>query len=619
MLLAGGYFRARIAALSPFDKVVGGMVWSITGSGVDVDVDIIFTENSTIGQRIRLADQLVKALIKMKSPHPLQAHQIQGLDYDHLFPVIQWLVRAVIEHRRLTGDMVRAQSLSNFAKSYALPSEQRTEESTALVDELSHTYARPQRKFRKKGGAGFDTPSARTEGTLLEYGEQLQVLAAAAVGEDEERDAKAAERAKQAGTRNALINKFEKDPKAGGANSEKDAAARAEAEKKEQARLEKLREQLSEVGAAAGKVSGANVGNLVGLQSEEIRRAAASYEEMMKKQEEEAAAEAAGAPRGQEQSFLRQLDALKRKVAQASELSAARGAVVADVESKSADLAAKLAKAQKRIGKIAAETAKLEALEGQAENREILAQLRGLVQLNESLKSQEAAFKESCAQQRREMKALLASLDPAGAAGGEEDEETARMRAVERMHTTELDSLSKLRRVLARKNQEIASLNRRIDEVPTRAELLQYERRFVELYELSSEKHAETKKFFALYNATQASHDFMSTEVKLLNSIIDAFPAAVLKGGPASRQEFLQKLEAILSGVAANKQAVAQEAEQQAEQKDKLTERYNALLEKQRHYFKAVKEFQDECYKNETLQALIDKMEGQEGETAAEE
>ena len=65
MLLAGGYFRARIPTLSAFDKVVGGMVWSITGSGVDVDVDIIFTENSTIGQRIRLADQLVKAFVRM--------------------------------------------------------------------------------------------------------------------------------------------------------------------------------------------------------------------------------------------------------------------------------------------------------------------------------------------------------------------------------------------------------------------------------------------------------------------------------------------------------------------------------------------------------------------------
>ena len=34
----------------------------------------------------------------------------------------------------------------------------------------------------------------------------------------------------------------------------------------------------------------------------------------------------------------------------------------------------------------------------------------------------------------------------------------------------------------ARKNREISSLQRKIDEVPSRAELTQYQRRFVELY-----------------------------------------------------------------------------------------------------------------------------------------
>lgn len=34
----------------------------------------------------------------------------------------------------------------------------------------------------------------------------------------------------------------------------------------------------------------------------------------------------------------------------------------------------------------------------------------------------------------------------------------------------------------ARKNREIAGLQRKVDEVPSRAELTQYQRRFVELY-----------------------------------------------------------------------------------------------------------------------------------------
>ena len=46
LLLAGGYFRARISGLSRFDKVVGGMSWCITASNEDIDVDCVFIYNS---------------------------------------------------------------------------------------------------------------------------------------------------------------------------------------------------------------------------------------------------------------------------------------------------------------------------------------------------------------------------------------------------------------------------------------------------------------------------------------------------------------------------------------------------------------------------------------------
>lgn len=58
LLLAAGYFRARIKGLSPFDKIVGGMTWCIQGSNFDVDVDLLFQENSTIGQKMWVGWQL---------------------------------------------------------------------------------------------------------------------------------------------------------------------------------------------------------------------------------------------------------------------------------------------------------------------------------------------------------------------------------------------------------------------------------------------------------------------------------------------------------------------------------------------------------------------------------
>ena len=68
LLLAAGYFRARIKGLSPFDKIIGGMTWCIQASNFDVDVDLLFQENSTIGQKMWVSDSLTSQTLS-KAPH----------------------------------------------------------------------------------------------------------------------------------------------------------------------------------------------------------------------------------------------------------------------------------------------------------------------------------------------------------------------------------------------------------------------------------------------------------------------------------------------------------------------------------------------------------------------
>ncbi|KAG8534638.1 hypothetical protein GDO81_018953, partial [Engystomops pustulosus] len=52
----------------------------------------------------------------------------------------------------------------------------------------------------------------------------------------------------------------------------------------------------------------------------------------------------------------------------------------------------------------------------------------------------------------------------------------------EQQYRAEREKLQKIRLLLARRNREIAILQRKIDEVPSRAELTQYQKRFIELY-----------------------------------------------------------------------------------------------------------------------------------------
>lgn len=43
--------------------------------------------------RRTLTEKIVAALPKMKCPHLIEPHQIQGLDFINIYPVIQWLVK----------------------------------------------------------------------------------------------------------------------------------------------------------------------------------------------------------------------------------------------------------------------------------------------------------------------------------------------------------------------------------------------------------------------------------------------------------------------------------------------------------------------------------------------
>ncbi len=54
----------------------------------------------------KVGESIEAALQTMECPYPLQAHQIQGLDYPAVLPVVQWLIKRVIATRQESGDQV---------------------------------------------------------------------------------------------------------------------------------------------------------------------------------------------------------------------------------------------------------------------------------------------------------------------------------------------------------------------------------------------------------------------------------------------------------------------------------------------------------------------------------
>ncbi len=71
MLVAAGYFRARLN-IEPFDKILGGMCWCITGSNNEIELE--FEDELKLGQKVKLAEKVVQALELMGCREKLFPH-----------------------------------------------------------------------------------------------------------------------------------------------------------------------------------------------------------------------------------------------------------------------------------------------------------------------------------------------------------------------------------------------------------------------------------------------------------------------------------------------------------------------------------------------------------------
>uniref|UniRef100_A0A914ZHW4 Coiled-coil domain-containing protein 93 n=1 Tax=Panagrolaimus superbus TaxID=310955 RepID=A0A914ZHW4_9BILA len=183
LLVSAGYFRAKIQGLSAFDKIVGGMVWCISICAESVDVDLLYSENSTIGQKISLTENIVKVLPKFKCPYALEPHQIQGLDCIHILPVMKWLVKEAIEAKIRTGDEILNHAAFKFRQEgWKLPPSYENEETSNTV------APKPKRIYRRAEGMDSLNIAEDVKCTLMEYGhEASDVVVLPEVDEGEEK------------------------------------------------------------------------------------------------------------------------------------------------------------------------------------------------------------------------------------------------------------------------------------------------------------------------------------------------------------------------------------------------------------------------------------------------
>lgn len=587
LLIAAGYFRARIKGLSSFDKVVGGITWCITNCTFEIDIDLLFQENSTIGQKIALTEKIVKVLKKMVCPSPIEPHQIQGLDFKSIFPVIQWLVKKVIETREVLGDHRRAYSISQFDKHYSIPGEKDEEQMKKVTRALKDVqlHYKPMRKFKRIGEKELlSTEEAKVSSTLLEY-RKLAV-----VGNNEENQSKTELSVKSSKTSTTESSSTKSSSQKVGDEEDEEEKIRLVQEKV----LQKLMGGMHEMSGreVEGKLASKIIGSIVGMQSEEIQEISNTFAKK-KAEIEEFVSKSMLDPIQDIKDNLNKLqnelsESLKQKEKVKSQLDSIltlRKQLQQEV-SEQDDLKTAIEEEFQRLDEIE---------EGANEND--VRKIRELVLIHEKLKKEEVSFKNKCKEDHTRLKEDIAELEEQIAKSKEVENENDDL--MKKQHSADYERLSKMRFSLAAKNRYSSALSRKLDEIPTRAELTQYQKRFVELYDQISQTHVETKQFYTMYNTLDDSRRYLEKEADLLDSVYDNFQAAT--GSSSNMLQYLKQFEKIVDGVKANKLKVEKKKQLEKVRRDELNETHHNLLEKHRQYVKAVHDFQEECRKNEIL------------------
>ncbi|CAF1475219.1 unnamed protein product [Adineta steineri] len=546
LLLAAGYFRVRIKGLSDFDKVVGGLAWSIQACNFAVDIDVLYQENTILGQKIALTERIVLVLSRMKCPHSIEPFQIQGGDFIHIFPVIQWLVKRVFERRAEIGDFNRAYTLNQYNKRFG----ELTDEikSTSVKENVEDIRARhqPKRRFRcldkkKKRFNNADERRKRIHSTLVEFGQMHQLLDTSDGNEKPQQDV------------DALIKNMVNEK---------------------------------------SKITTQIVNSLVNQQQDALRGIIEDFEEKEKARLEEALLSESG----QQQLALR---TFKVQLNKQNERINTLQMNIEQTQNKKEQKKNSALEIKQQHDQLQEE---LEQIENQTKNvdPEALKRVQALVADYEAAKKEETELRAKYRKERDELEQENAKLEARLQASPDADSaENERMKQIEEQYQLVSDRLQKQRLAMAKKVREISALSRRIDDIPSANELAQYRQAFFQLYNQSAVLYRQTKQNYTLYNTFTDMIDYMTKEIMLIESINEGYPQAILSAN--GKEHFLKQLEGIVESVKQNRTKTEKRQQGEKSKRDILNIQFQQLIEKARQYAKVLKDFQEAIRENEHL------------------
>jgi hypothetical protein len=324
-------------------------------------------------------------------------------------------------------------------------------------------------------------------------------------------------------------------------------------------------------------VSGAVLSDFVAAQSEIFLEARAAFQAPVVVQSSEFTASDLRQPHEQRMEVLNQRIAAVRS--DGKKLSETYGQVASELERETSQF-------NRAVEGNAAFKASIRRSNEVIQSNKHTEELVRAIEVRDSVTGHIEAFTRQCQAEMREWQERIAGLraqqETDGAAGSE------RLQPMLDQYQAEWD---RVHADLAGKSRTLLKLRTEYDRVPSIAELTQYDRRLTELTTLQNQKFTDLKKCHQLLSALVESEGILAKENELFNSVLKTFNQALNQG--SLRNQLLSQMSETATQTQQKKQQVTTELKKKQVEIAELDEKHRKLLEGQRRYFQAVKEYQN--------------------------
>jgi len=605
ILLSAGYFRCRIPSISTFDKLLGGLAWCITLSNFDIDVH--FSDEMNMGQKIKLCEKVVNSLQKMGCPYEIGAYQIQGLDLKNIFPVVQWLINFVLETRDVRQNFNKSMAMHKGTGLYNLEKEQQTK--TPQLMQKQNMKDKRVTKNSKIQSYKLRDP-LRVYSSLMEYDDKTAVrnynrlsLWLAVEEKRKENEQNEKEGTKETSKASAVKKNeekhiFGKEKGKDKENEEFESLFIPSGDGEDEVKPEAL-EFVDIRRGRSGSISGQELYKIVVENRNTIMK---SMQNQPKDDEEE---EMATLLRQENEFYEEQKTTMKRQIERLEDKGVVREeelekleSIVVEVENKYHQI--------KQLNTELSETAEIiEKKISTLKNRISPTQFSALEALNkkkEDLKQEKSNLKKTVKTQMVKVEEEKQEIEEAWPVYSEPISED-----ILNEYNRKKEKYDIKYKEIAKLNQENAVIQRKIEGYTSSIETAQYYKRFIELYERINYEMEVYRDFYIKFNNCQDIKAGLVQQTDIMKS----FKEGLFNLGTSSKKKeaFLKDLGDALKGLQENMRRSSEILAKGKTQRDKNAELYNKLVNQERQYYSYLRELQLEYERNDKLIEAINAMQ----------